>query len=94
MGSDVSLAAPAAGHRAPALASPTSTPRTTPLGGHEDWVVACSCGTRDDDGERMLSCDACARWHHWRCAGLGEADPDPTAWQCPSCAPAARKEAG
>ncbi|KAL6772237.1 hypothetical protein ACKKBG_A29465 [Auxenochlorella protothecoides x Auxenochlorella symbiontica] len=56
-------------------------------GGHEDWVVACSCGTRDDDGERMLSCDACGRWHHWRCAGLAEADPDPAAWQCPSCSP-------
>ncbi|CAI5969883.1 unnamed protein product [Closterium sp. NIES-65] len=26
-------------------------------GGSEGWVVECSCGTRDDDGEQMVACD-------------------------------------
>ena len=27
------------------------------VGGCESWVVRCTCGTRDDDGEEMISCD-------------------------------------
>ncbi|CAI5481008.1 unnamed protein product, partial [Closterium sp. Yama58-4] len=40
-------------------------------GGSEGWVVECSCGTRDDDGEQMVACDRCEVWQHTRCAGLG-----------------------
>lgn len=53
---------------------------TTPVwlhaGGPEDWIVACSCGTRDDDGEAMVACDGCGVWYHTRCVKV----PD----DCPS----------
>lgn len=53
---------------------------TTPVwlhaGGPEDWVVGCSCGTRDDDGEAMVACDTCGVWYHTRCVKV----PD----ECPS----------
>ena len=53
---------------------------TTPVwlhaGGPEDWIVACSCGTRDDDGEAMVACDICGVWYHTRCVKV----PD----ECPS----------
>lgn len=55
-------------------------------GGQEDWVVHCACGTRDDDGERMLICDGCRAWHHWRCAGLPEDAELPPSWLCRACA--------
>ena len=51
-------------------------------GGPEDWVVNCPCGTRDDDGEAMVSCDACEIWMHTRCVNV----PDDTqGWLCSSC---------
>ncbi|MCD9559567.1 hypothetical protein HAX54_017617 [Datura stramonium] len=28
-------------------------------GGSDNWTVKCRCGARDDDGERMVSCDIC-----------------------------------
>jgi hypothetical protein len=39
-----------------------SVMRVSNPGGTEDWVVACRCGTLDDDGERMVACDACGSW--------------------------------
>eukprot|EP00873_Tetraselmis_striata_P017318 jgi/Tetstr1/437582/TSEL_026254.t1 len=39
-------------------------------GGGEDWLVDCKCGTIDDDGARMISCDACQVWMHTRCNGI------------------------
>ncbi|XP_076942343.1 PHD finger protein At1g33420-like [Bidens hawaiensis] len=27
--------------------------------GEETWTLDCSCGAKDDDGERMLACDVC-----------------------------------
>jgi hypothetical protein len=59
-------------------------PRWLHAGGPEDWVVACACGTRDDDGAAMVECDACGAWAHARCAGLPEDGPAP-AWQCEAC---------
>lgn len=51
-------------------------------GGPEDWVVNCPCGTRDDDGEAMVSCDTCEIWMHTRCVNV----PDDThGWLCKSC---------
>lgn len=51
-------------------------------GGPEDWVVNCPCGTRDDDGEAMVSCDGCEIWMHTRCVNV----PDDThGWLCNSC---------
>ncbi|EIE21728.1 hypothetical protein COCSUDRAFT_47922 [Coccomyxa subellipsoidea C-169] len=55
-------------------------------GGVEEWQVACSCGTRDDDGERMIACDGCCEWSHTRCAGFADALPSPDHFLCPRCA--------
>ena len=38
--------------------------------GTETWIVDCVCGTKDDDGERMLACDNCSIWQHTRCVGI------------------------
>ncbi|KAG5240546.1 PHD finger family protein [Salix suchowensis] len=39
-------------------------------GGADDWTVDCGCGARDDDGERMVACDACHVWQHTRCNSI------------------------
>ena len=57
-------------------------------GGPEDWLVACSCGVRDDDGERMAACDACGAWAHTRCAGTRDEEPVPPLFLCAACAAA------
>ena len=55
-------------------------------GGIEDWVVDClACGTHDDDGERMVSCDHCGRWFHTRCAGVDDDEPVPPLAVCAEC---------
>ncbi len=54
-------------------------------GGPEDWLVACSCGVRDDDGERMAACDGCGAWAHTRCAGVRDEDPVPPLFLCAAC---------
>ena len=61
-----------------------------PAGGMEDWVVACECGTRDDDGQRMIACDACARWSHSRCGGVPDDAATPDAFVCSLCHPRLR----
>ncbi|KRH74860.1 hypothetical protein GLYMA_01G047400v4 [Glycine max] len=30
-------------------------------------IMDCTCGTIEDDGERMVSCDICEIWQHTRC---------------------------
>lgn len=52
-------------------------------GGMEDWIVACPCGTRDDDGEAMVSCEGCKRWFHCRCVHYAEDAVDP--YICDAC---------
>ncbi|RRT61302.1 hypothetical protein B296_00030848 [Ensete ventricosum] len=54
-------------------------------GGADTWSVGCSCGARDDDGERMVACDACDVWHHTRCAGIGDGEPVPPLFFCARC---------
>ncbi|XP_074320991.1 PHD finger protein At1g33420-like [Silene latifolia] len=53
--------------------------------GLERWTVDCSCGARDDDGERMLACDACGVWQHTRCAGISDFEAVPAKFQCSRC---------
>ncbi|XP_054817398.1 PHD finger protein At1g33420-like isoform X2 [Prosopis cineraria] len=53
--------------------------------GIERWTVECSCGAKDDDGERMLACDICGVWRHTRCSGIHDADPVPAQFVCPRC---------
>lgn len=53
--------------------------------GIERWTVDCSCGAKDDDGERMLACDGCGTWQHTRCAGIQDSDTVPLKYICPRC---------
>ena len=55
-------------------------------GGTDAWVVRCGCGVSDDDGERMVACDACAVWKHTRCEGVADDAPAPAAFVCAACA--------
>lgn len=54
-------------------------------GGLDQWVVRCVCGTCDDDGERMIACDACGVWMHTRCVGISDAQGTPRRWTCVEC---------
>ncbi|GAB4835483.1 hypothetical protein Ancab_000392 [Ancistrocladus abbreviatus] len=53
--------------------------------GVERWTVDCSCGAKDDDGERMLACDVCGVWQHTRCAGIYDFDVVPARFFCSRC---------
>lgn len=53
--------------------------------GLENWIVDCSCGARDDDGERMLACDRCGVWQHTRCSGIRDSDEVPATFVCCKC---------
>ncbi|CAL9217230.1 unnamed protein product [Arabidopsis halleri] len=53
--------------------------------GVDNWKVDCKCGTKDDDGERMLACDGCGVWHHTRCAGINNSDALPSKFHCFRC---------
>ena len=50
-----------------ALVPHTSSYGCMRAGGPEDWVVHCTCGTHDDDGEQMFECERCNTWLHTRC---------------------------
>lgn len=54
-------------------------------GGADTWAVGCGCGARDDDGERMVACDACDVWHHTRCIGIKDEEPVPQLFVCARC---------
>ncbi|TYJ15255.1 hypothetical protein E1A91_A10G172300v1 [Gossypium mustelinum] len=53
--------------------------------GVERWTVDCTCGAKDDDGERMLACDVCGVWLHTRCFGINESDAVPAKFVCSRC---------
>ncbi|KAG2665236.1 hypothetical protein I3843_16G116900 [Carya illinoinensis] len=53
--------------------------------GVERWTVDCSCGAKDDDGERMLACDVCGVWQHTRCSGIDDSDSVPAMFVCQRC---------
>lgn len=53
--------------------------------GVERWTVDCSCGAKDDDGERMLACDVCGVWQHTRCSGINDSDAVPARFVCYRC---------
>ena len=53
--------------------------------GLDRWTVDCSCGAKDDDGERMLACDVCGVWQHTRCSDIHDTEPVPTHFVCPRC---------
>ena len=53
--------------------------------GMERWTVDCSCGAKDDDGERMLACDVCSVWQHTRCSGIPDSEMVPATFVCYRC---------
>ena len=53
--------------------------------GMEGWTVECSCGAKDDDGERMMACDLCGVWRHTRCSGIPDSDSVPASFVCQGC---------
>ncbi|WOL03611.1 PHD finger protein [Canna indica] len=53
--------------------------------GLDNWIVDCACGAKDDDGERMMACDACGVWQHTRCAGIDDFEEVPAKFVCKEC---------
>ncbi|CAI0459282.1 unnamed protein product [Linum tenue] len=55
--------------------------------GGSNWnkVVVCGCGAREDDGERMVSCDICEVWQHTKCVGIPHHQPTPQIFLCKRC---------
>ncbi|XP_020214399.1 PHD finger protein At1g33420 [Cajanus cajan] len=60
--------------------------------GTEVWKVDCTCGAKDDDGEKMLACDTCGVWQHTRCAGIDNPDGMPSKFVCMRCVNLFREE--
>lgn len=60
--------------------------------GTEVWKVDCTCGAKDDDGERMLECDTCGVWLHTRCAGVDNSNGMPSKFVCIRCVISYREE--
>jgi rubredoxin len=54
--------------------------------GLENWTVDCTCGAKDDDGERMMACDVCGVWQHTRCSGISDFEEVPDKFICRKCA--------
>ncbi|KAH0703576.1 hypothetical protein KY285_017854 [Solanum tuberosum] len=56
-------------------------------GGPIKLKVNCICGARDDDGERMVNCDACQVWFHTMCTGIDDHEEEviPEIFLCESC---------
>ena len=50
-----------------------------------DGVVKCSCGAKEDDGERMVNCDFCSIWQHTRCVGIDDNKSMPPFFLCVEC---------
>lgn len=48
-------------------------------------IVDCTCGTIDDDGERMVSCDICEIWQHTRCVRIPNNEEIPHIFLCKKC---------
>ncbi|XP_019454984.1 PREDICTED: PHD finger protein MALE STERILITY 1 [Lupinus angustifolius] len=48
-------------------------------------IVECTCGTKEDDGERLVSCDICEIWQHTRCARIPNDEEVPHIFLCKRC---------
>ncbi|CAN4080994.1 unnamed protein product [Withania somnifera] len=51
----------------------------------DNIVVDCLCGTKDEDGERMVSCDICEVWQHTRCVNIPNHEAIPDIFLCNKC---------
>ncbi|XAR64499.1 hypothetical protein NMG60_11024871 [Bertholletia excelsa] len=48
-------------------------------------VIDCACGVKDNDGERMVSCDICEVCQHTRCVGIPNNQEVPSIYLCSRC---------
>ncbi|XP_022738435.1 PHD finger protein MALE STERILITY 1 [Durio zibethinus] len=48
-------------------------------------VVDCPCGAKEDDGERLISCDICEVWQHTRCVRIPNNEEIPHVFLCKQC---------
>ncbi|CAN1297409.1 PHD finger protein MALE STERILITY 1 [Linum perenne] len=55
--------------------------------GGMNWnrVVLCGCGAKEDDGERMVTCDICEVWQHTKCVGIPQHQQIPQIFLCKRC---------
>ncbi|KAK6921573.1 Zinc finger, PHD-finger [Dillenia turbinata] len=53
--------------------------------GLKSCIVDCPCGAKDDDGERMISCDICEIWQHTRCIRIPSNEEIPHIFLCKRC---------
>lgn len=53
--------------------------------GAQNSKVECVCGIKEDDGERMVECDACQAWQHTRCCGIDDDEDAPSVFLCGTC---------
>ncbi|KAI0496013.1 hypothetical protein KFK09_022320 [Dendrobium nobile] len=53
--------------------------------GNGEEVVDCLCGAKEEDGERMVSCDICEVWQHRRCVRIQNGDEVPCVFLCGRC---------
>ncbi|XP_042490006.1 PHD finger protein PERSISTENT TAPETAL CELL 1 [Macadamia integrifolia] len=54
-------------------------------GSIDNHVMDCPCGAKEDDGERMISCDICEVWQHTRCVRIGNNEDVPHIFLCSRC---------
>jgi hypothetical protein len=47
--------------------------------------IDCACGAKEDDGERMVSCDICEVLQHTRCVGIPNNEEIPLIFLCNRC---------
>lgn len=53
--------------------------------GLNNCTVDCCCGTKDEDGERMICCDICEVWQHTRCLLIPNNEEIPHVFLCKRC---------
>ncbi len=44
--------------------------------------VFCVCGLPESYDSRMIECETCEKWFHYKCMGLM---CEPEVWSCPNC---------
>ncbi|KAM1520537.1 hypothetical protein ACFX10_010909 [Malus domestica] len=50
-----------------------------------NYVVHCPCGAKEDDGERMVSCDICEVRQHMLCVRIPDSEQVPHIFLCNRC---------
>lgn len=54
-------------------------------GNETKFVVDCACGAKENDGERMVTCDICEVWQHTRCVRIPNDEEIPSIFLCSRC---------